>query len=66
VLAFVRLYDAAAGERDRGARSIFITPDPGFRYWVKACTAAFPRRVLVVVDTPEEAQALLAREREAA
>lgn len=66
VLAFVRLYDAEAGRRDAGARSIFITPDPGFRYWVQACTAAFPRRVLTVVDSPAEAEGLLAREREAA
>lgn len=66
VMAFVRLYDSEAGERDLGARSVFITPDPGFRYWVQACAAAFPRRVLTVVDTPAEAEALLARTREAA
>jgi hypothetical protein len=66
VLAFTRLYDAEAGERDRGARSVFITPDPGFRYWVQACAAAFPRRVLTVVDTLAGAEALLAAERAAA
>jgi len=66
VLAFVRLYDAEAGERDRGARSVFVTADPGFRYWVQACSAAFPRRTLLVAGTLAEAEALLARAHKAA
>jgi hypothetical protein len=66
VPAFVGLYSSEAGERDRGARSVFITPDLGFRHWVQACQAALPRRLLTVVGTPAEAGALLAQARVAA
>jgi hypothetical protein len=62
VLSFVHLYEAAAAGQDGGARSVFITPDPGFHHWLQACATAFPRRVLIVVDTPEEAEAMLARQ----
>jgi hypothetical protein len=60
VTEFARAYDALAGTRDAGALSVFVTPEPGFRFWVQACAHSFARRRLIVVDTMEEAQALLA------
>ncbi|MCU0945010.1 MAG: hypothetical protein MUF65_06535 [Rubritepida sp.] len=59
VQAFARAYDAVVGTSDAGAISVFVTPDPGFRFWVQACAHAFARRRLIVVNTLPEAEALL-------
>jgi hypothetical protein len=60
VTEFARAYDAKVGTRDAGAISVFVTPEPGFRFWVQACAHSFARRRLIVVDAMEEAEALLA------
>jgi hypothetical protein len=59
VTGFARAYDALVGTRDARALSVFVTPDPGFRFWVQACALCFPRRRLIVVNTMAEAEAML-------
>lgn len=60
---FAGAYDRVAQGVDRGARSIFVTPDPGFRFWVQACALLFPRRRLTVAPTIERAEEILAEAR---
>lgn len=62
VTAFARAYDAVVGTGDAGAISVFVTPDPGFRFWVQACALSFVRRRLIVVDSMAEAEAVLGGE----
>lgn len=66
VAAFGRLYDLVVGTRDAGAASVFATPDPGFRFWVRACVQVFPRRRLIVANTLGEAEAILEARRQPA
>jgi hypothetical protein len=59
VACFGHRYREVAGEADRGARSVFVTPDAGFRFWVQACQLEFPHRAFAIVTTLEEAEAAL-------
>lgn len=59
VACFGQRYRAAAGDRDRSARSVFVTPDAGFRFWVRACQLEFPHRTFRVVGTLAEAEVFL-------
>lgn len=66
VAAFASLYDRVAAGTDRGRLSVFVTPDPGFRFWVQACALQFPRRRLVTVDDMAAAGRILGEARLAA
>ena len=46
--------------RDAGCASVLITSDAGFRLWARIFPVQFPGRRFFVVDTPEEAEAVLA------
>ncbi|MBY0338797.1 MAG: hypothetical protein K2X11_19435 [Acetobacteraceae bacterium] len=66
VAAVAARYDPLARGRDEGRLSVFVTPDPGFRFWVRACALKFPRRRLVTVDDLPAAARLLGEARLAA
>ncbi len=59
VARFGLRYRGVAGQADRGARSVFVTPDPGFRSWVQACQLEFPHRTFRIVETVAKAEAAL-------
>ncbi len=64
VTAFAATYEQVAQGRDEGARSVFVSPDSGFRLWVQACALRFPRRIFAVVETLAEAERELAKGRQ--
>jgi hypothetical protein len=58
-------YAALVGDRDRGATTILVTTDEGFRFWAELLAVQFPNRRWRVVPGMAEAEAVLA-EQEAA
>jgi hypothetical protein len=62
VKAFAAAYEKVAQGRDAGARSLFVTTDPGFPLWARACALSFSQRRLVVVKSMAEAEEALRRD----
>lgn len=55
-------YAAVVGELDRGAMTVLVTEDEGFRFWAELLAVQFPNRTWrVVPGLPEADVALAAR-----
>jgi hypothetical protein len=60
VAALAPRYAALVGEADRGAVTMLVTEDEGFRFWAELFAVQFPNRTWRVVSTMAEAEAALA------
>lgn len=56
-------YAALVGELDRGAVTVLVTEDEGFRFWAELFRVQFPNRTWHVVPSLAEAEAVLAEVR---
>lgn len=63
IAAMAPRYAALVGGRDRGAMTVLVTRDEGFRFWADLFALQFPNRLWRVVPTMEEAEAALAEAR---
>lgn len=67
IAAMAPRYAALVGDADRGAVTVLVTADEGFRFWADLFAVQFPNRTWRVVPTLAAAEAVLreaARRRE--
>lgn len=60
IAALAPRYAAQVGEADRGAMTVLVTTDEGFRFWAELFAVQFPNRAWRVVPGMAEAEAVLA------
>ena len=60
IAALAPRYAALVGDRDRGAVTVLVTEDEGFRFWAELLRVQFPNRTWHVVPTLEAAESMLA------
>lgn len=61
IAALAPRYAALVGDRDRGATTVLVTPDEGFRFWAELMAIQFPNRRWHVLPGMAEAEAMLAQ-----
>ncbi|MDB5413699.1 MAG: hypothetical protein JWR10_2034 [Rubritepida sp.] len=61
VARFATAYEEVARGRDAGTRAVYVSPDPTFPLWVRACSLSYTHRTLTVVQSMAEAELLLKR-----
>ncbi|MBX9702432.1 MAG: hypothetical protein K2X74_23545 [Acetobacteraceae bacterium] len=59
IAALAPRYAALVGSRDRGAVTVLVTADEGFRFWAELFALQFPNRIWRVVATMAEAEAAI-------
>jgi hypothetical protein len=60
IAAMAPRYAALVGDADRGAVTVLVTADEGFRFWADLFVVQFPNRTWRVVPTLAGAEAVLA------
>jgi hypothetical protein len=64
IAALAPRYAALVGDRDRGAVTVLVTADEGFRFWAELFAVQFPHRTWRVVPSMSAAEAALVEARQ--